>query len=391
MKTLEVITHDLNESGAPIGLFHLVEKLRAKWKIHVISPSVGPLIDWYNDIGIPCQVVTGILGEETIARSALYGADALLANTLVTIRSVAAAADMGVRCVWGIHETSEWVEQLRNLQAAETQGTSYTSRVVERAFNGASAVFTDCEYSRGLYQPFRNQPIDISAPGIVIRDQLPPASRHDDFRILLLGSIQRRKGHDIALKAMKILDDPKYQLNFIGSYAEPTFYKELGEIKTGASRVSWVGRVNEVTKQRAIDECDLVIVPSRDDLINLVALEALEAGKPVVFADVGGLCELMHCGVRGYVFPVDDPQLLASAIRHCANASIAGRESMGWYNRELVKEKFTIDRWADDIDRLLQGPSNAVSIESASPIHVLPTSADGEGVGRENAVNQIAA
>jgi glycosyltransferase involved in cell wall biosynthesis len=56
-------------------------------------------------------------------------------------------------------------------------------------------------------------------------------------------------------------------------------------------------------------------LPSRyDDAFPLFAIEAMQAGLPVVVTNRGGLPEIVEHGIGGYVIQDDDPAALADSL-----------------------------------------------------------------------------
>ena len=78
------------------------------------------------------------------------------------------------------------------------------------------------------------------------------------------------------------------------------------------------GRVTFLPYTEPIDPVyqalEVVVVPSRREAFGRVALEAMQAGVPVVAARTGGLAELIQDEKNGLLFEPDDPSGLAQCI-----------------------------------------------------------------------------
>ncbi len=56
---------------------------------------------------------------------------------------------------------------------------------------------------------------------------------------------------------------------------------------------------------------DVFVMPSRSETLGLVVLEAMSAGRPVVAARAGGIPEMIHDGVSGFLFDDEAPAISA--------------------------------------------------------------------------------
>ena len=83
----------------------------------------------------------------------------------------------------------------------------------------------------------------------------------------------------------------------------------------------------------------------------MVALEAMERGRPVVASDVGGLPEILEHGRTGFLVPSGDAGALAEAI-----VDVAGDPSraalMGAAGRDRAVEEFSQERCTDRIEEI---------------------------------------
>ncbi len=75
-------------------------------------------------------------------------------------------------------------------------------------------------------------------------------------------------------------------------------------------------------------------------------LEAMAAGKPVIASDVGGSPEIVHHERNGLLFPSDDDNALADAIRRLANDP-ALSQSLGKQGQADIAERFSVHAMVD--------------------------------------------
>jgi len=101
-------------------------------------------------------------------------------------------------------------------------------------------------------------------------------------------------------------------------------------------------------QQEELDACYrqawVVIVPSRWDSCSNVTLEAMARAKPVVVSPHGGMPELV-AGTNAPIAAPDAPAFSAAVVSLLADET--GRESLGNALQSRAKEKFSLDRVAD--------------------------------------------
>ena len=113
--------------------------------------------------------------------------------------------------------------------------------------------------------------------------------------ILFIGRLNHIKGPDLLLKAFNEVKDifPDLQLVYIGPdeglLNSLEDYADSNSIK---DRVHFLGFISREDKSRLIDECYFLAVPSRQEAMSIVVLEAGVAGKPALITDQCGFDEL---------------------------------------------------------------------------------------------------
>jgi glycosyltransferase involved in cell wall biosynthesis len=166
----------------------------------------------------------------------------------------------------------------------------------------------------------------------------------DDVVVLLLGALERRKGHAVLLAAGERLAAENVSLRYVfcGDGSEGTALRAAA-VALG-DRVVFAGFQREVAA--ALEAADVVALPSLHEGLGVAALEAMAAGRPVVASRVGGLGEVVVDGVTGVLVPPGDPAALAQALNRLAR-DVALRRRLGQAGRERVLGGYTAARMAD--------------------------------------------
>ena len=153
----------------------------------------------------------------------------------------------------------------------------------------------------------------------------------------LIGTISVRKGHDVALAAMRqaLAQHPGLHLAVIGAATPETadFHRRL---RQGAPpQVHWLGQRADVA--RLLGGLDLLISPSRHEGMGRVNLEAMAAGLPVIGTAATGIAEVVRADETGFLVPPGDAGALAARIVQLARDP-GLRRRMGQAGRACVAE-----------------------------------------------------
>jgi len=166
----------------------------------------------------------------------------------------------------------------------------------------------------------------------------------DEVVVLVLGVLERRKGHAILLEAARRLGPTRPAVRWV-------FCGEGGEREALVAAARPLGdRVVFAGFQREVAAClaaaDVVALPSLREGLGVAALEAMAAARPVVASRVGGLGEVVLPGETGLLVPPGDAAALADALRALI-ADAGGRERFGAAGRARVLARYTAERMAE--------------------------------------------
>lgn len=132
-------------------------------------------------------------------------------------------------------------------------------------------------------------------------------------RVLFIGRLGHAKGVDRIARVAELRDEG--ELQFV--VAAPS-RGNVGELERMPG-IEWRIGVKLAELPALYRSCDVMYLPSRYEGFEMVSLEALSSGLPVVGSRVGGVAELAAEGFPG-VYPVDadDPALARRAIMAAA-------------------------------------------------------------------------
>ncbi|MEW5921856.1 MAG: N-acetyl-alpha-D-glucosaminyl L-malate synthase BshA [Bacillota bacterium] len=117
------------------------------------------------------------------------------------------------------------------------------------------------------------------------------------------------------IRAFALLVKEKKDVNLVlvGEGVEKQKVMEMVKQMGVSARVRFLG--THVNPAPLLSCADLLVLPSAKESFGLVALEAMACAVPVIAANTGGLPEVVADGQTGLLFPVNDCNALAAAMR----------------------------------------------------------------------------
>ena len=184
---------------------------------------------------------------------------------------------------------------------------------------------------------------DEEVDEVAVRAELGLAP--DDRVAILVGRFAARKGHNYAMRAVKLASErvPGLRMIFAGDgEPESELRAEAGELGV-SDRVLFVGFRRDIP--RLLAASDVLLLPSEDECLPLVILEAMSSRLPVIAADVGGISEAVDDGRTGVLVSPRDAEGLAEAMVELLGDRERAR-AMGLEGRRKVEAEFSLEACA---------------------------------------------
>jgi len=171
--------------------------------------------------------------------------------------------------------------------------------------------------------------------------------------ILFVGRLIPRKGVKYLLMAMpKILcEKPSTQLVIVGEGSEKRELLEICDKLEIENSVSFLDPVSNDELKRLYDSAAVLTLPSLQESVPLVLLEAMASGCPVVATNVNGVGEVIKNRETGLLVKPGDPDELGEAMIEVLSEEDKTRK-MTLRAREIVKERFTLSRMVEETSKL---------------------------------------
>ena len=366
--TAVVASHEASTTGAPILALNLAQQLSATHNVVVVLLKGGALSPQFQACSTACIRARFRLASRKLLRNALRKASPQAKPVFALVNSVVSAPLLeplrgeGIPCLSLVHE---FVTYIKPLDVFSEVGL-WSSRVVCSTPLTWSDIVRSCPHLSGV-------PVSVLPQG---RCQLPastttssiPASplatcdeattflkrlNRKTHLVLGAGAVQPRKGVDLFIAVAEQIrrQAPELDVQFawIGSGYNPDH--DLSVSVWVQDQISRSGLDHQLVMldespayRDLIERCDLFVVSSRLDPLPNVAIDAMQASKPV-------LCFDKACGIANLL--EEQPTLHAAGVASyldctaMANKAVALLRSPEQAKQLGALTKEHADRWFD--------------------------------------------
>ena len=364
-----LVSHDLSLSGAPIIVSHLASWCKAHGIfVVVMSPVDGPLREGLVEAEIPLIIdpllATGYeaftkFGSQVPVKSHrsfnkfARNFDCVVASTIFAAPLIRDAREEGIPHIWWIHEGLVGGHFLKKYS------------VLPSVLGLADLIITPDKGSRRIYQAFARRPIRVLPYGIPDVAREPATGRErrtGPLRLLLLGTIEHRKGQQTLLEALRYLSPDVLDRSEFLIVGRPHDAKLAAEIRAAAQSSSYLRFHEAITHSDAlalIREADVMVCASWDETGPLTVIEAMALGKPILSTKVGIVGEELIPEEEALFVEPGEAVGLAAAIKRVVNDPELVRR-LAANARKAYEKYFGIERFGAEFLALLE---EAISLQ----------------------------
>jgi glycosyltransferase involved in cell wall biosynthesis len=330
---------------------------RHGWEPLVLLPGCGPLVQALQARGvpvreIPCGPYTS--GSKSASDSLHFSLD--LPRQVRAFNNLVAGTNIGLIYVNGARLFPAVALASRGRTPVvfhvHSHLRGFALRLARWAVRRTEATVIGC--SKSVLQP-------LQCDGRVIPNGVRDAGYRDrelkgGVRIGIIGRIAPEKGQLEFLNAAALLTAGLPQARFVicgaPMFGAPSGYLDAVRLRARGLPVDFIGWQRDVA--RVLNDLDLLVIPSRQEGMARIALEAFSAGVPVVASPAGGIPEAVIDGVTGFLTRQCSAEALAERIVEVLAADPDIVRQVTRNARQAWAQSYTVGAYQTRITNLLQ-------------------------------------
>jgi colanic acid/amylovoran biosynthesis glycosyltransferase len=203
-----------------------------------------------------------------------------------------------------------------------------------------------------------NSPIKIDKvvyTGIDLKEIpfLETFQKEKELNIISIGRAHWIKGYNYALQTCKILKEKgiSFKYTIVGGLGD----EELLYLRKSynlENEIVFLDKVPEHEVIKLMQEVQLMLLPSIEEGIANVVVEAMAVGLPVISTNCGGMEELISHTKEGWLVPTRDPEAIAQAVMNFKELSQEQIDSNRKNARAKIEQQFTVDAMVKGMEEL---------------------------------------
>ena len=333
-KGILLMNTDLTLGGPALALYHAAKiMMKSGRRVTYASPIDGPLRQTLQKDSIPVIIDPNLLVETMDECDWIQGCSKVICNT-INYHVFLSKRDTSIPVVWWLHDSPFFYDSVncKALQAISLENLEIWA-VGPVAANAIKKYRPDFNVQDQLY-------------GVEDSYRKHEKPDNDETHFVTIGYVEERKGQDVLIDAITKLDPAireHARFSFIGNHSS-LFASEIMRKSAYMKEVEFLGLVNRDRINEILDECDMLICPSREDPMPTVCAEAMMHEVPCIMSDAIGTVKYISDGEDGMLFHCGDTEELADkiswAIQNKDKLRVIGHRARKVFERTFDMETF---------------------------------------------------
>jgi len=361
------LSHSSEMNGAERSLFDIVKNLdKKKFEPVVVLPKKGRLKDEFDLLGIKnyvvqCpwwvkinpnifnffyslfrEIISCILIRNIVKKEMI---DVIYSNTVVCFTGAIVSKLLRRPHIWHIREI---LPQDLKFYFSYKWLFRFVSNNSKRVIAISSAVGNQFKRKDNLKIIHNALDLNISK----LKKVEIEMKNKGDFLVCCIGSLQKRKSQEDAIRALSFVKNQKVKLLIVGKGIKEyeDYLKDLVRKLGLEERVIFMGFRYDALN--ILYSSDLLVLPSLNEPFGRVVLEAMACKKPVIAVNKGGPSEVVRDEKTGFLVPPRDPKAIAEKILFLYVNKEVARE-MGKEGYRIFIKDFNYNNYTKKIEKVI--------------------------------------
>lgn len=198
----------------------------------------------------------------------------------------------------------------------------FFSRAVRFILNRADRIVAQSSNTRDntikYYNPKKNVeiiPLAFHPPKDVKDTRIELELSANDFVLITIGRIVKRKAMDVLIKALGKISDKNIKLVIMGDGPDRGELERLAREQKVNDRIKFLGYVDDDKKFAYLKNADLFTLTSMHEGFGIVYMEAMHYGLPIICTNEGGQTDFLSNRENAILINVGDFEACAEAIK----------------------------------------------------------------------------
>lgn len=178
------------------------------------------------------------------------------------------------------------------------------------------------------------------------------ATRGGPLRVIAVGNVIARKGLHTLIAGLAALPRERWTLTIAGrTDAEPAYATQLRKQITArglTDQVTLAGGLGDTALREALEDSDVLAVPSSYEGYGIVYVEGMGFGLPALAGAAGAAGEIITPGVDGWLVPAGDATAITDALRPLLD----NRTALAMMSLAARRRYVTHPTWAESMDQV---------------------------------------
>lgn len=335
-KRAVLLSTDLALGGTAIALYHMAEVLKKRGYNVVFASMVdGPLREKIRLCGIPVIVDPNLQLATMQEIEWVQGFQFIVCNA-INYYIFLSERNKNIPIIWWLHDSTFFYD---GVDKSVLKGI---------AMENMSVLSVGPIPAAAMQKYVPDMPIGQLLYGVKDAEEKGKKEgyRKDRTCFVVIGHIEKRKGQDILLQAISILEkEVRRQAEFYLVGPDTSLMaRQIMEQAAHIPEIVITGAVDRIGINRILQRADMVICPSREDPMPTVAAEAMMHGVPCLVSDTAGTASYIDRGENGDVFESRNATELSEKLKwyinHQDTLKKMGERARGVYESFFSMETF---------------------------------------------------